>query len=52
MFKCCFKTKEQKEYLLHKKTCPYCNFVFKNEKQKNKHIKNCLYKNNAVYGGY
>ena len=31
MFKCCFKTKEQKEYLLHKKTCPYCNFVFKNE---------------------
>ena len=52
MFDCCFKTKEQKKSLLLKKTCPYCNFLFKNKKEKNLHLKNCVYRNNALYGGY
>ena len=36
---------------LVKRRCPYCNFTLKSVKEKNKHIKNCIYNqpDNSIY---
>jgi len=36
---------------LLKRRCPYCNFTLKSVKEKNKHIKNCVYNqsDNSIY---
>ena len=34
-----------------KRRCPYCNFTLKSVKEKDKHIKNCIYNkpDNSIY---
>ena len=42
---CCCpgENNDNQAYLISKKTCPYCIHIFESEKEKEKHIKNCLY---------
>ena len=44
MGNCCSRNNDDNNSLLnYKKTCPYCNHVFKSDKKCKKHIKNCIY---------
>ena len=36
----CIKSNEE---LLLERKCPHCMFIFKSKREKNKHIKNCIY---------
>ena len=40
LYSCIEKRKNDK---IKKKKCPYCNFYLSSKKEKNKHVKNCIY---------
>ena len=51
---CCSQKNDDtnQSLIISKKSCPYCIHVFKSEKERKKHMKNCLYnkgENGSIY---